>query len=264
MRLQIEHDMAGLVDRLMLAPERLARVSMDTINDVAFDVRGDYQQEMLANFDKVTPYILKSIWVERATSGRPQATVYPRYNGGKGVDPGKVLAAEVRGGARRSKRFEIALQRAGILPVGMAAVPASGLDASKMDAYGNVKGSYIVQLLSYLKAFGEQGYSANMTDKRKATLARKGKSQRGYATINGVQYFVSHGRGERNGKSQHLAPGIWGRSGIHGSKVVPIFMFTNRMPWYSKLIDLKQVGDASVQYHYPRRFSARIGKVMGR
>ena len=258
MNITIDHDIQALLDRIRLAPERLAKIQTNTINDVAFDVRADLQQELRSQFDKVTPYILNSIWVDRATDARPEATVYPRYKGGKGVDPSKVLAAEVRGGARRSKRFEVALQRAGLLGLGMAAVPASGIDASKMDAYGNVKGSFIVQLLSYLKAFGEQGYSANMGDKRKALLAKKGKTDRGFATINGVQYFVSHGRGTRNGREQHLAAGIWSRSGIHGSNVKPVFIFTNRMPSYTKLLDLKRIGETSVRNNYERRFASRL------
>jgi len=260
--LTIEHNLQDLLASLQVAPERVLRAQVQAMNDVAFDVRTEWQDEMRRKFDRVTPYVLRSIWVQRAALGRVEATIYPQYMGGKGVDPAKVLMAQVKGGARRSKRFERALQTAGILPAGMAAVPGSGLDAGQMDAYGNVKGSFIVQLLSYLQAFGEQGYRANMTAKRRNSLAKRGTTERGHATIGGVEYFVSQGPGERNGRRQHLAAGIWSRRGIHGSDVRPVFLFTRRMPGYTKTIDLKQIGERVVRAKYSPAFSKRLGRVL--
>lgn len=260
--IHIEHDMQRLMSKLQLAPERINRAHVAAINDVAFEARADLQDAMREEFDRVTPYMTRSVWVNRATEADPTATVWPRYMGGKGVDPAKILLAQVRGGPRRSKRFEVALQRAGILPPGMAAVPAGGIDPAFIDAYGNVKGSFIVQLLSYLKAFGEQGYRANMTDKRKGSLAKRGKTESGYATINGVQYFVSHGPGERNGRMQHLAPGIWAKSGIHGSTVRPVFLWSKRMPSYTKTINLQRIGEIAVRSRYEKALTARLARLL--
>lgn len=262
MDIRIEHDLDVIIRSFRGAPERIVRAQVAAINDVAFDARMIMQDEMRTQWDRVTPYMIRSVWVERATEQRMEAKVWPRYMGGKGVDPAKVMLAQVRGGPRRSKRFEVALQRAGILPSGMAAVPADGIDPAHIDAYGNVKGSFIVQLLSYLRAFGEQGYRANMTGKRRDKLANRGRTEKGYATINGVEYFVSYGRGERNGRMQHLPAGIWSRSGIHGSIVQPVFLWSKRMPTYSKTIDLRRLAETSARRTYAAAFARRLGKVL--
>ena len=264
MDIRIEHDLQEVVTPLQLAPARVLRVHAEAINDSAFEARLGFQEAMREVFDRPTPYILRSPFVDRATVDKPEALVYPRYMGGKGVDPAKVLLAQAKGGARRNKRFEVALQRAGILPPGMAAVPSDGIDPAHMDAYGNVKGSFIVQLMSYLNAFSEQGYRANMTDKRRANLAKRGKSENGYVRINGVEYFVSHGPGERNGKQQHLPAGIWSRRGIHGSILAPVFLFTKRMPSYTQSLDLRQVGEAAVNKRYRASFDQRIERILSR
>lgn len=262
MNLRIEHDLSGLVQRLGIAPERLVRAHVDSINDVAFEARPEFQREMEERFDNVTPYLTRSVWVEKATVQNPEAKIWPRYMGGKGVDPAKILRAQVTGGPRRNKRFEVALQRAGILPAGMAAVPADGMDPAFIDAYGNVKGSFIVQLLSYLNAFSEQGYRSNMTDKRRKALAKRDKTESGFVRINGVEYFVSRGRGEFNGRQQHLAAGIWSRRGIHGSDVRPVFLWTKRMPAYQRRLSPQLVAQRVINRRFGPAFSARLARIL--
>jgi hypothetical protein len=232
---------------------------MRTLNDVAFQARRDVQIEMRKVFDRPTPFVLNAVTVEMATRDRLEASVYLRYPGGKGVDPNSVLQAEIEGGRRNDKRMERALQRLGVLNSGWQVVPATplmsgsaqgpaaGVLAGKVDQYGNVKGSFIVQLISYFQGFGEQGYRANMTDKRKRTLAKRGTNARGFVEIRGVQYFISRGRGNwfgrgawRQGRDQHLPPGIWARSGVHGSKLTPIMMFVRR-PIYRQRLDFEGI-----------------------
>ncbi len=262
MDLRVTHDMQALVEAFSRAPERLVRAQVDSINDTAFQLRPDLQREMEDKFDRVTPYLVRSVWVNKATVDNPVAQVWPRYMGGKGVDPAKILKTEATGGVRRSKRFEVALQRAGLLPPGMAAVPGDGIDPAQIDAYGNVKGSFIVQLLAYLNAFSEQGYRANLTDKRRKTLAKRGKSESGHVRINGVEYFVSRGRGEFNGRQQHLAAGIWSRTGTHGSNVKPVFLWTRRMPSYTKRIDFPMVAQRTINRIYYRAFAKRAARLL--
>src|SRR3546814_6873764 len=85
---------------------------------------------------------------------------------------------------------DLALQRVG-LPGDQYAFPAAG---AELDAYGNMSRGQVVRLLSYLQAFGEQGYRANATARSRARTAKVSKAS-GYKTINGVQYFVSRGPG---------------------------------------------------------------------
>lgn len=230
---QFKIDNAALINTVL--PNAIAR----GMNNMAFEARKALGVEMRRVFDRPTPYIANSPFVTMAKPDALTATVSMRYPGGKGIDPEQVLQAEVIGGPRALKRYEIALQRAGVLPKGFFTVPGTGV-ADKLDAFGNLRGAFLVQLISYFGAFGEQGYKANMTDKRKKSLAKVGKSAGGFKTINGVQYFLSYGK-LRGGKDAHFAPGIWSRSGTHGSNVKSVLMFV-RQPVYKPRLNIEAVG----------------------
>lgn len=234
----------------------------DALNDVAFDLQRKYKREIATVFDRPTPYILRSVQVHKAQAERLIATVGPSAGLGKGVDPAKVLAAQIAGGGRRDKRSEVALRRAGILPSGYAtAIPADPFPGSD-DAYGNLKGSFITMLLSYLQAMGEQGYRANMTARRRSKLADRGTTAGGYKTIKGFELFVSYGR-LRGGKTANLSPGIWARSGIHGSTLRPVLMFV-RAPSYTRRLGMDNIGNRSaMQAMFERRLRYRIRVAVG-
>jgi hypothetical protein len=235
-----------------------ARSALNTVTRYAIE---DVREEMRKRFDRPTPYVLRAVDGEFASgqSATVETAVKLRYPGGKGVDPNSVLQAEFEGGARNDKRMERALMRLGVLNTGWNVVPGTGIPDDKMDRYGNVKGSYIVQILAYFQAFSEQGYKANMKPKRIKQLARHGQTDKGFKTIKGVEYFISRGRGtfagrgaqratehagDRKRQEQHLPAGIWSRSGIHGSILKPVFMFVRR-PIYRKAMDFDQVVMAS-------------------
>lgn len=253
-------------------PRQMRFASARALNDVAQQhVRPALQAEMDSSFDRPTPFIKNSIWVDRASPDSLVAKLYPRYLGGKSVNPANVLQAEVRGGGRRAKRAELAFQRVGILPPGWFMVPSNVLlaDSNKTDGYGNVRGSFIVQLLAYFNAFGEQGYRANMTDKRRGALAKVKRSANGFIQVRGVQYFVSHGRGTRGanalegraGRQQHLPPGIWSRSGTHGVDVKPVFLFV-RAPHYSVRYRMGDVVNNTVRRVLPRLLADSVKRAL--
>lgn len=294
MQLTIHTDTSRAQRLLTQVPRQARFAAAQALNSAAFLSRGDWQAQMRAVFDRPTPYVVDSIWVaKRATREDLHAEVGPRYFGGKGVDPEKILLAEAFSGVRRPKRFEIALRRAGVLPQNMAAVPASWVtvDPASADGFGGVKGSYIVRLLSYLQAFGEQGYRANMTLANRKKLSgqgrwingrfygahtKKGASGAGAAAVRqgGVSYFVSKGRGATvvtrrqaaagrfgDGHDQHLPAGIWQRSGLYGEDVKPVFLFT-RMPRYRARLDLQGLADRARTVHFPPLFDAAFKRAM--
>lgn len=106
----------------------------------------------------------------------------------KGTPPSKYLT-ETRGGRRGQSRSEKVLARAGLLEPGEGWIPAPGVPLNR---YGNVRASLIGQILSAIKAFGEQGFQANIT-KRSARRREQ-------------QYFFARG-------SDHLERGIYQRAG---------------------------------------------------
>lgn len=245
-----------------LSGPAMRQATADALNDAAYDVRRRYREEMRRVFDRPTPYIIKHVDITKATPDNLQATIGPRAPAGKGTDPEKVLAAQLAGGTRRDKRSESALRRVGILQSGyMTVIPAEPFPGS-VDGYGNIKGSFMVRLLSYLRAFGEQGYRANMSDKRRAKIAKRGLTKDGYTTINGYELFVAYGK-LRSGRSAHLAYGIWARSGIQGAVLRPVLMFV-RTPMYSKRLDLEKIARSTeIQSVFERRLRFRIRRAVG-
>ncbi len=241
----------------MLSDTGIKEASAKAINDAAYQVKRTMTKEMDLVFDRVTPYIKKSVWIEQATPDKPTATILPTYYGGKGIDPQKILAAQEAGGQRKDKRVEAALRRVGILPNGYQTVPPKDPLPASVDDRGNFKGSFVVQLISYFQGFAEQGHRANMTDKRKKKLANVGLSANGYKTINGFIYFISYGK-MRSGPSSHLAPGIWAKSGIHGSNVRPVMLFT-KSGNYKPRFSMERIAKvADVDNYLAKRMRYRI------
>lgn len=232
------------------------------INDAAFAYRRALQQEIGSVFDRPTPYVRNSVYVKQATVDRLEATIVPTYFGGKGVDPQKILAAQELGGRRVDKRSEAALRRVGILPRGyQTAIPddaRGGPFPGSDDGRGNLRGAFLSQLISYFQAFGEQGYRANMTDKRKASL------RRGTAKQQGRRYFVSYGRTRGDAKTSHLGMGIWAVVGDIGADVRAVLMFVRAPTYKPRLSTESAARRVDLDNYLAKRLRYRIRQVAGR
>jgi hypothetical protein len=181
-----------------------------TLTKVAKVVEGSEIDEMRSVFDGPTDYTLRSLRTVPATFDKPEAQVKFKDEGGtsKAIPPSKYMQPQVEGGPRRLKRFERALERVGLLPPGTMAVPGV---AARLDANGNMSRGQIVQILSAVRAFAEQGYRAN----------RKGKSRMKIASGARQDYFV-HMRPTH----QLRQPGIYLRTSFaKGSAVQPVVVF---------------------------------------
>lgn len=193
---------------------------------------------MNQRFDRPTPFALNSLRVVPAKKSDPQpmAKVYFKDDAFKGTPASKFLTPEVYGGARNAKRFERALIGKGLMRSGQFAVPAAG---AQLDAYGNVRRAQIVQILSALRAFGEQGYMANRTNSK--------RSQRKGAV---AQYFV--------GKMDDIE-GIWQRKQFgHGEGIRPIFVFTDSSPKYRVRVPFDKVVENVARAQFPREFKSAL------
>lgn len=243
---------------------QMAVLQAAAVNDTAFHVRGQMVPALTSAFDRPTPFITRSPKVVQATPENLTARIIPTLDsrgvwtrGGKiGVDPQHVLQAQEFGGRRADKRSEVALRRAGILPAGMqTSIPERPYPGSD-DGRGNLRGAFLSQLISYLQASGEQGYRANMTDRRKAQLRNQQgigsiANRKVYQTTLGVRYFVAYGR-LRGGRGRHLAPGVWAARGTHDSDIAPVLLFV-RAASYRPRISMDDIAS-----------KARAGEVLAR
>ena len=258
MEVSIKVENLGAVREVLdrLSGEQARTAYAKAVNDAAFQVRRAMVAEMGRVFDKPTAYVLKSPRITMATPDKLSASIAPTYMGGKGIDPQKILQAQEFGGARRDKRSEAALRKAGILPAGyFTAIPAQPYPGSD-DGRGNLRGPFLTQLITYFQAAGEQGYRANMTDRRKKAV------HKGTVKTAGRRYFVAYGR-LRSGQTSHLAPGIWAASGAYGAVVAPVVMFV-RAPNYKPRLNMQRVADSvGVQDYLDKRLRFRIREAAG-
>ncbi len=223
------------------------------MTDTAFQVRREMQDAIARQFDRPTPYVMRSVQVKRAQKDQLRAEIAPTYYGKAGTDPQQILRAQIEGGRRRLKRSEVALRNAGILPPGyVTAIPETPLPGSD-DGRGNLRGPFIVKLLAYLQAFGEQGYRANMTARRKRNLQKQN---------NGLAFFVAYGALREN-RASHLAPGIWARQGAYGVDVRPVLMFVREPEYQPRLSFADVLKGAQADAYFDRRLRYRIRKLMG-
>lgn len=251
-----------------LAGRQIREAAAKAVNDVAFQVRRDMQMEMGRVFDRPTPHVLSSVKVQQmAVPDGLLAIVAPSYQGSKqgAVDPQKVLVAEEKGGPRRLKKSEKALQHAGVLPQGMfTAMPRTPFRGSD-DGRGNMRGPFVSMLLAYFKAYQPGGRRSNMTDRRREGMAAAGLARAGtVGGVAGVSFFVSTGQQVLvRGKPQVLPPGIWARVGLEGHHVRPVLMFV-RAPNYKPRIASESILKAGrAQEYFERRMRYRIRQAAG-
>lgn len=216
-----------LLDLDELQHRQLPYATMLAINNMAEKVVVAEEREIKDVFDKPNLFTQNAVARTFANKQNLTARIFIKDFAGKGTPATKYLASQIEGGARRLKRFEIALQSVGALPSGFRAVPG---DAAKLDTYGNMDRGQIVQILSFFKAFPEAGYKANMSDKKRAALGRFKKRT---STL-GFSYFVGR-PGDR------LPLGVWQRfNNVYGSPIVPVIIFV-RHANYQKLFDFNYV-----------------------
>lgn len=250
----ISIDLSGIPKAIALAQTRLRDqvpfAVANAINDTALAVQTAQIREMRDVFDRPKPNTLDAVYVKRATKQTLTAEVGLKDFAGKGIAASKYLAAQIAGGSRRPKRFEVALIRAGVMPAGYRAVPGQ---AAQMDDYGNMKGSQIVQILAFFRAFPEAGYKANMDDKGRARLLKSSKKS-GF----GFTYFVGR---PADGK---LPFGIWQRfqfKSSSGTAIKPVILFVPHAN-YQAIFDFEYVASKTVEREFSNAFDKRLREAM--
>lgn len=198
--MQIKVDIKGLKEfkgyMEALQKNQLPFAIAKAINDTANEVKTELTNEMKKVFDRPTSYTLNSLFIKPATKRDLTATIGLKEWGGKGTPASKYLAPQIFGGNRGFKRSEKALQRSGLLPSGMYWVPGKG---AKLDAYGNISGSQMTQILSVLQASFDT--AQNMTARSRV----KNRKPRDFFVVK-----------QRHGG---LVPGVWERLPETGSAI---------------------------------------------
>ena len=222
--------------------DQITKVALPkALTRTAFDVRGALRDSLASTFDRPTPYTLNSTYVQAAAPSNPRAWVGFRENSGKGTPAARYLLPNVDGGGRRQKRAEVQLRNSGVMPPGRYAVPG---EEAELDAYGNMKRGQLVKILSAVRAFGEQGYTAN----RSRTAKSRGKRRH-------EGYFAAP-PGNRSG----LPPGIYKRDAADPR---PVLLFV-KAPSYRPRFRFHAIVERAVRERFPVRFAEALSQVQRR
>lgn len=194
--------------------------------------------EFPASFDRPTPYTLRSPFVEFARKDRLYARVLLRGSRAESA----YLRAQVDGGKRALKSYERKLLNAGFLPAGFVTIPGSG---AKLNAYGNIPGSRLMQMLSDLRI--AEGWAGATQNRSAATTKRK--QRRG-----GNRHFVARPGG-------HLAPGVYIASWKPGSREIkPFLLFVEAS--YRQRIDWQGIVTRVANQRFPDEFRRALATAL--
>lgn len=169
---------------LNFSDRRMRAVAASALTAGARDADRVFQTQLTGRIDRPTGATRSAAVLIKATADSLQAEVKLRDQGagGAGTPPQDWLAPLERGGQRRLKRFELVLQRAGVLPAGYRAVPGGG---ARKDAFGNVSRSDIIAVLNQLGGLQlTRGYKRviGATAAKRAAVAKR--SGREFIAIN--------------------------------------------------------------------------------
>tara|TARA_R100000231_G_scaffold72347_1_gene56938 strand:- start:728 stop:1615 length:888 start_codon:yes stop_codon:yes gene_type:complete len=212
-----------------------------SINDVAFQARrdlGNHASRVFSNPRDLTKNAGEV--VKKSEPDTLQAKIGLRDFVGKGTAPDVYLRPQVHGSFRNHKRFEKAL---------LARIPQFGpntffVPASQnkefLDPAGMVKGSVIVQMLSHLQAFGEQGYKANIKNPKRA-----------------LYFAVPY----RSPELSMLHPGIYKRDAIGSDFFKAVFYAVKSQPMYRKRFYYFETVKKTIRKVFPMSFARRFQRV---
>lgn len=261
--IQVNSEIAKALDMLKgVAKDKWPSILAYATNQTGYYVLNKYKQQMPSFIDRPIPFTVNSIYLKPANKTRVEASIQWREFAGSGTSGGKYLRPIVEGGARRLKKFEKALQGAGLMPRGMVAVPTKD---APLDQYGNVPGALYTKILSYLRANpdGLQNRSVQKLKRMKTKNLFKGiaKTALNYQKVQAAEekkkkknakYFtVISGRGNP------LPPGIYERVNLFGGAIRRLFNFVTETS-YHVTFPFERIGREAAQAKFPEKLGEAI------
>lgn len=240
--------------RLLNGLDRQVRYAASlTVNTLArYPVKEALVAEMKDSLDRPTPFTLNSLSVVKPATVSDPSAVLDFKASGTGRPAASYLRWQVQGGERRLKAFEVMLRSIGVLPGGYFAVPGRG---AKFDAFGNIERGQITAILSYFRAFPEEGRGFKMN----STAATRKRMAKGTRSKLGYRYFVGRpgdGRGPLGiYQSVRIAAGV--------RELLPVFIFVQ---WarYEPRLDLRYAAELAVQREAAPTFRAALAVALSR
>lgn len=233
----LDQKMNALVNKRVIA-----KAMVGTLNSLAFKGREKVQQTLPRVFDQPTPWTIRGVRYGQATLQRPTSSVFMSDDPNKGIPPARYLQPQAKGGRRRQKRSERAMERIGLIGRGEGWVPG---DDMKLNRYGNVPGARMIQILSQLKALERvEGALQNQTARSKARNPRR------------KQYFSPR-------PGSKLPRGVYERYGRGRRQVRPVLIFI-KLPTYRPRLDIPGIVRKEAARRIESTWARNLGFQMGR
>lgn len=239
-------------------PAAVPYVKATFLTNAAQGVQGAIKKQLPVSFDRPTPFTVRSVWIKPAGKLTPKAEVYfpeSRENAGRGkreyIRPGAEGAA-----ARRQKRSEALLVKAGVLPPGWVTVPGGYAMRNLLDGFGNMKGSYYAQIIQNLQLKTKvQKFARGISAKSMKRAARMGVENEFFAVTPGKNALAKGGG--------WLPPGVYRRTGKGGRELLQYLKFVRKAA-YQPRINIEKVARADLKANANTHFSAAWSGVIGR
>lgn len=204
---RVRVDVSMAVHKLDLIEREGRFAAWTAVKATVDDMRSGLKKEMVRVFDRPTRMTLDSLYGKypsRTSYRQPNVPmlgevgvkdeVYVPMKGRWKLPAIKFLAPQIYGGARQLKGFEIMLQKRGIMPKHLYAVPG---EAMQLDAYGNMNRGQLIQILSHFDTWKSEQTIGNSGTKGRAKRRKGTRSKRGKI------YFAVWRSG------LNFRPGIW-------------------------------------------------------
>lgn len=248
MQLSIKTDFSAVQKRIDAVGKQATFAAAVALTKTAQDVRKDLRREMQRAFDRPTTYTLNSLFIKPATKARLQAIVWVKDSD----RPTHYLLPQIEGGRRSQKRFEELLRRRGIMGSSERAVPGAG---ARIDRYGNMAASQIIQILSQLNAFNLSGFSANATGSQRSRVKR---AKAAYFYARRGESRFGRGSWKRGEKNQHLPSGIYVKT---AAGIKPVLLFVSGAN-YAKRFRFGEVAQATARRVFAGHFDAALATAL--
>lgn len=258
MQIKVKPDFVDVQKMLGAAAKQVRFASALALTKTAVDAREELRRVLPTIIDRPTRYTMSSMYVRKAKPSQLDAIVGFKDGYQNAPDESKhYLVALIRGGQRRTKRFEGRLIMTGKLSRGEHLVPTRLAD---IDQHGNVSRGQITKILSQLKTAVVQGDNSNASNSKRSKAKRAIEE---YFWSPGPGHYITYvKKGRVVSAKTHLKKGVWMvRRTAFGNAVRPIFYAVPRTS-YQKTFDLPGIVDRVQRLRFGENFKAAFDQAM--
>ena len=248
-QVQYKHVVAGLS---VTARRQVPFVVAKMLTALAQDGQVRLTRKLPVAFDRPTPFTQRGIYTRRAEKTNLTAEVYfPQSQEASGKAQREYIRPGAQGAAaRRQKKTEYLLTRAGWLPAGWVTTPGRYIMDGKLDGFGNMPGAYYKQIVR------------NLQIKTSALKPIPGASQRRAQRMGVANEFfaVAPGKNSLAKGGGWLPPGVYKRSGRDGRQLLQYLKFVKKAA-YKQRLNVPGEVQAAVKENLQRRFDESVSLI---